>query len=53
MSLSVLMNLHKDKYQSLQAAKWLKKNLNKSLKTLIVGGNKPCLIKALFIIIAT
>ena len=33
MSLSVLMNLHKDKYQSLQAAKWLKKNLNKNLKT--------------------
>ena len=33
MSLSVLMNLHKDKYQSLQAAKWLEKNLNKSLKT--------------------
>ena len=33
MSLSVLMNLHKDKYQSSQAAKWLKKNLNKSLKT--------------------
>ena len=33
MSLSVLIKLHKNKYQSLQAAKWLKKNLNKSLKT--------------------
>ena len=33
MSLSVLIKLHNNKYQSLQAAKWLKKNLNKSLKT--------------------
>ena len=27
MSLSVLMKLHKNKYEALQAAKWLKKNL--------------------------
>ena len=27
MNLSVLMKLHKDKYQALQAAKWLQKNL--------------------------
>ena len=33
MSLSVLIKLHNNKYQSLQAAKCLKKNLNKSLKT--------------------
>ena len=33
MSLSVLIKLHNNKYQSLQAAKWLKKNLNKSPKT--------------------
>ena len=33
MSLSVLIKLHNNKYQSLQAAKWLTKNLNKSLKT--------------------
>ena len=33
MSFSVLIKLHKNKYQSLQAAKWLKKNLKKSPKT--------------------
>ena len=33
MSLSVLMKFYKNKYEALQAAKWLKKNLNKSLKT--------------------
>ena len=33
MSLSVLIKLHNNKYQSLQAAKWLKKNLKKSPKT--------------------
>ena len=33
MSLSVLMKLYNNKYEALQAAKWLKKNLNKSLKT--------------------
>ena len=27
MSLSVLMKLHKNKYEALQAAKWLQKNL--------------------------
>ena len=33
MSLSVLMKLYNNKYGALQAAKWLKKNLNKSPKT--------------------
>ena len=34
MSLSVLIKLHNNKYEALQAAKWLKKNLNKSPKAL-------------------
>ena len=33
MSLSVLIKFCKNKYEALQAAKWLKKNFNKSLKT--------------------
>ena len=33
MSLSVLMKLYNNKYEALQAAKWLKKNLNTSPKT--------------------
>ena len=33
MSLSVLMKLYNNKYEALQAAKWLKENLNKSFKT--------------------
>ena len=34
MNLSVLMKLHKNKYQALQAAKWLQKNLKNSPKRL-------------------
>ena len=33
MSLCVLMKLYNNKYEALQAAKWLKKNLKRSLKT--------------------
>ena len=33
MSLSVLMKFYNNKYVALEAAKWLKKNLNNSLKT--------------------